>query len=78
MSTNRVPMVLTRIDILHIPDLILKLYVLYLNNASYLPYDWQNCTLLSKSNGKDNEFEYNIPIIYTYCRYLNLVEKIRG
>ena len=42
------------IDILHIPDLILKLYVLIpFFNKSYFPYDGQNG---NRSNGKDDEF----------------------
>jgi hypothetical protein len=40
--------------------------------ASYFPYDQQNGNRSSKSNGNDNEFDYNILII---CRYLNLVKK---
>ena len=39
---------------------------------SYFPYDWQNDIWCSKSNGKDNEFEYNVFII---CRYLNFLKK---
>jgi hypothetical protein len=49
------------IDILHIPDLILKLYVLIpFFNKSYFPYDGQNG---NRSNGKDDEF--NIADIWT-------------
>ena len=60
------------IEILHIPDLMWKLYIVYLWYMSYFPYDWQNDIWCSKSNGKDNEFEYNVFII---CRYLNFLKK---
>ena len=40
---------------------------------SYFPYDGQNSTWSSKSNGKYN-FEYDFLII---CRYFNLVKNQR-
>jgi hypothetical protein len=40
------------IDILHILDLIIL--------KGYLPYDGQHGTRSSKSNGKENEFEYRV------------------
>ena len=47
-------------DLLHIPDLILK---------SYVPYDGQNSTRSSKSNGMDNKFEYNFTLSLTMLLY---------
>lgn len=41
---------------------------------SYFPFDWQTGTLSSKSNGKNNKFEYNFLIM---SRYLNLVKNQR-
>ena len=43
----------------------------YLFYTSYFPYDKQNGTWSRKSNGKDNEFDYNFLKI---CRYLNFVK----
>ena len=59
-------------DLLHIPDLILKLYDLILFYKSYFHYEGQTGTWSSKSNRKENKFEYNFLII---CRYWNLVKK---
>ena len=42
------------IDLLIIPNLILKLYAFYM---SYLPYDWQNYVHSSKSDEKERKFE---------------------
>jgi hypothetical protein len=42
------------IDILHILDLIIL--------KGYLPYDGQHGTRSSKSNGKENEFEYRVRV----------------
>ena len=42
------------IDILHIPDLIIL--------QGYFPYDGQNSTRSSKSNGNDNEFEHRVRV----------------
>jgi len=44
-------------DVLHIPDLILKLFFLNFFQTSYFPYDGQNGSQSSKSNGKDNKFK---------------------
>ena len=59
---------------MHIPNLIMKLHLFYLFNTSYFPYDRQNGSRFSKSNGRDKEFEYTFLII---CRYLNLVKNQR-
>jgi hypothetical protein len=60
-----------QIDFLHMPDLILKLYLFTQFLTRYFIHDRQNSTHSSKNNGKDNEFEYNFIKI---CRYLNLVK----
>lgn len=51
------------IYLLHILNLILKLYVFF--NSSYFPcpYDGQNETRFRKINGKEKSFEYNFLII---------------
>jgi hypothetical protein len=54
------------IDVLHIPELIKKLYIF----TSYFLYARQNKTCSSKSNGKDNEFEYHFHIICGYIQTL--------
>ena len=59
---------------MHIPNFIMKLYLFYHFCTSYFPYDGQNGSLFSKSNGRDTTFEYNFLII---CRYLNLVKNQR-
>jgi len=56
----------------YIPDTILILYIFIPFSKSYFPYDMQNGTRSRKSNGKDNEIEFNFLII---CRYLNFVKK---
>jgi len=53
------------IELLHIPEFILKLYVFIHFHKSYFPYNGQNSTLSSMSNIKDKEFVYSFPII---CR----------
>jgi hypothetical protein len=63
------------IGLLYISDVIIKDKIIrfYKNNyKSYFPYDVQNDTRSSKSNGKHNGFGYNFLIIYIY---LNLVKK---
>jgi len=57
--------------LLHIPDLISKLYIFIPFYKSYFPYGRQNDTSSSKSNKKHLEFEFNFILI---CRYLNLVK----
>ena len=48
-------------DLLHIHDLILKLFVWYfLFDTSYFPYDGQNVTMSWRTNENDNELEYNV------------------
>ena len=59
-----------QINILHIPDLILKLCFY----TSYFLYNRQNGNRSSKRNRNDNEYEYNFLVL---CRYLNLVESER-
>ena len=44
------------LDLLNIPDLILKLYVIY---KSCFPYYGQDSFLSRENNGKDNKFESN-------------------
>ena len=60
------------IERLHILDLILKLYIFLPFLYELYPYDGQNGTQSSKSNGKDNKSEYNFIMS---CRYLNIVKK---
>ena len=50
-------------QLLYIPDLILKLYVFipFLIQVIFLSYDGQNGTWSSKSKVKDNKFEYYFP-----------------
>jgi hypothetical protein len=60
------------IDLFHISDLILKINVFIIFYVNYFPYDGQDGIRSSKSNEKDNGFEYHFLII---CTYLNLVKK---
>jgi len=57
------------IDLVHIPHLIIELYVAIPFYTSYFPSDGINGTRSSKGNGKDNEFEYDFLVI---CRYFTL------
>ena len=55
VQKNKNPNEMT-IDVLHIPDLTLKLCVFYTFCLSYFPYDGKNSTRSSKSNGKNKKF----------------------
>ena len=55
---------------MHIPDLIVKLYVLLVFNRSYPSYDEQTYISSCKSNGKGKQFEQIEYNFLRICRYL--------
>jgi hypothetical protein len=57
------------IDLVYIPHVYIKLYVVIPFYTSYFPSDGLNGTRSSKGNGTDNEFEYDFLVI---CRYFTL------
>ena len=59
------------IDNLHIPDFILKLYVMYVFQLSYLPYRGQNGSRSIQEQLIGQRIRVNFLTIYLYLNLVN-------